>query len=425
MALHDKYGDIVRIAPDELSFVDPRAWKDIMSHRHGDIEKPSMSHQKLFEAPNIIDANQEDHRRFRRVLSHGFSAQAMQDQQPMITKYVNLLMSRLQEASASGAIDMVAWYNFTTFDIIGDLTCGESFGCLEAGEYHPWIATIFSGIKVSTMMTAISFFPWIRTLPMSLVPKSALKKRDELKQYTELTVRKRLALGATRPDFMQGIINRKGETALTIPEIESNSMVLITAGSETTATALSGITFHVLSNPEVYNKVRDEVRMGFTRADEIDLLNTAKLPYLSAVIEEGLRIYPPVPTTSLRITGPNGDVVAGEHLPPRTKIGIWQYTLYHNPRFFTDPKKFAPERFLGNPKYGNDVKEHFNPFHLGPRNCIGKNLAYAEMRLIFVQMLYNFDMQLAPESQDWDNQKIFLLWEKKPLMVKLQPVKSV
>ncbi|PNS17744.1 Isotrichodermin C-15 hydroxylase [Sphaceloma murrayae] len=421
MAMHDKYGDVVRVAPDELAFADPRAWKDIFSQRNGDIEKHNTDLTKLFDAPNIIDGNREDHRRFRRVLSQGFSAQAMLDQQPSIVKYVDLLISRLTELCPRGPVDMVAWYNFTTFDIIGDLTCGEPFGCLQSGVYHPWIATIFSSIKVGTMVDAISYFPWIKALLMSMVPKSALKKRDEIKTYTQLTVQKRLALGPTRPDFMQGIIQRKGETALTVPEIESNAMILISAGSETIATALSGATYHVLSNPEVYIKVRDEVRKTFSSSDEIDLHSTAKLTYTAAVIEETLRIYPPVPTSALRKIGPTGHSICGEHVPPNTKVGLWQYAIYHNPRFFKHPKRFAPERWLGDPEYTDDVKEHLNPFHLGPRDCIGKNLAYAEMRLIFAKLIYNFDMELDPVSKDWADQKMYLFWEKGELKVRLTP----
>ncbi|KAI7785175.1 cytochrome P450 [Diaporthe eres] len=77
--------------------------------------------------------------RFCRVLAHGFSAQSMLAQQPVIKQYVDQLFRRLHEASEGGTkpVDIERWFNFTTFDVIGDLAFGEPFGCLEDGTYHP------------------------------------------------------------------------------------------------------------------------------------------------------------------------------------------------------------------------------------------------------------------------------------------------
>lgn len=72
----------------------------------------------------------------RRNLSSGFSEKALRDQEYIIMKYVDLLMQRLHENSENGPVDMAKWFNFATFDIIGDLTFGESFGCLEKSELH-------------------------------------------------------------------------------------------------------------------------------------------------------------------------------------------------------------------------------------------------------------------------------------------------
>ena len=123
--LHQQYGPIVRVAPDELSFSSAEAWGEIMGHRKGsgDENGKDVVFSIGFEG-NILGANREDHRRFRRILSHGFSAKAMQDQQPLIMGYVDLLFQRLHENCNNGntALDLVAWYNYPTFDIIGDLS---------------------------------------------------------------------------------------------------------------------------------------------------------------------------------------------------------------------------------------------------------------------------------------------------------------
>ena len=100
-------------------------------------------------------------------------------------------------------------------------------------------------------------------------------------------------------------------------EIKNNSGVLIVAGSETTATLLSGATYHLMRNPRVWNKLKNEVRGAFKSEDEINIYSTApsNLPYLHAVLEESLRRYPPVPTRLPRQTGPSGDYIDGHFVP--------------------------------------------------------------------------------------------------------------
>jgi cytochrome P450 len=78
---------------------------------------------------------------------------------------------------------------------------------------------------------------------------------------------------------------------------------------------------------------------------------------------------------------------------------------------------------MGDEKYKDDNRASLNPFSFGPRNCLGKNLAYAEMRLILAKVLFNFDLELVDKDGDWmEGQKVFTLWEKPSLMVTLHPV---
>ncbi|KAK2766542.1 hypothetical protein FQN53_006680, partial [Emmonsiellopsis sp. PD_33] len=88
------------------------------------------------------------------------------------------------------------------------------------------------------------------------------------------------------------------------------------------------------------------------------------------------------------------------------------------------PDTYHPERFLGDVRFATDKREVLQPFHVGPRNCIGRNLAYAEMRLILARLVFNFDLRLAVESTGWmQSQKIFNLWQRGPLKVYLTPVR--
>src|SRR5579859_2957501 len=108
-------------------------------------------------------------------------------------------------------------------------------------------------------------------------------------------------------------------------EIIGTSGILIIAGSETTATLLSGVTYYLLKNPGAYDKVKEEVRGAFNEPEEINLTSTSKLSYLHACLEEALRLYPPVPLALPRRTGPEGAIIDGVFVP-----GNVSYLYYWN-----------------------------------------------------------------------------------------------
>lgn len=84
---------------------------------------------------------------------------------------------------------------------------------------------------------------------------------------------------------------------------------------------------------------------------------------------------------------------------------------------------FHPERWLGDPAFADDRKDAFQPFHLGPRNCLGRNLAYIEMRLILSRILWNFDLRIDEDSLDWmSTQRVYTAWDRGKLNVYLTPV---
>jgi cytochrome P450 len=107
----------------------------------------------------------------------------------------------------------------------------------------------------------------------------------------------------------------------------------------------------------------------------------------------------------------------------QTIVAIWQWAICHNAELWASPYTFRPERFMGNPDFAGDALEALQPFSVGTRNCIGRNLSYAETRLILARFIYNFDFQLADPSQDWfSRQKAYLVWDPPPLYVLLKPV---
>ncbi|CAG9986847.1 unnamed protein product [Clonostachys byssicola] len=432
--LHSKYGNVVRIAPNELSYTNVEAWNDIFGHRKASQEE----HIKdpVFTAPfkgNIIGADRNDHRRMRRILSHAFSASTMLEQQPLINKYIDLLIQRLHENSSSGtrAVDVVAWYNYTTFDIIGDLAFGEPFGCLENSAAHAWVDMIFALVKINAFSGLIGRYPLIAAFLQYCIPAGVRRKADMLTEMARTKVEKRLALNTDRPDFIRNMLSKGDLSTLWRPltnqsmtheEIHDNARLLIGAGSETTATALSAATYFLGSHPHVLAKLTEEVRSSFSSEQEIDVVNVQKLTYMLAVLDESLRLHPPSPIANLRRVATGGATICGQFVPHGTSIGVWHWAMFRNPENFTLPESFIPERWLGDRRFLGDKKEALQPFSYGPRNCIGKNLAYVEMRVILARIIWNFDLVMAHDSQNWMNkEEVYTLWMKGPLNFYLKP----
>ncbi|KAF2204698.1 benzoate 4-monooxygenase cytochrome P450 [Delitschia confertaspora ATCC 74209] len=435
LELHKKYGPVVRVAPCELSYADPAAWKPIYSHHNPATEgfsefgKDHMIYQK---PPNgihsILAAEQADHGRYRRFLSHSFSEKGLREMQPRIQRYVDLLVQGLHERCGEGDQNILEWYNWTTFDLTGDLAFGESFHCLERQETDPWISFIFNNIKAQMVIGSIRRYGLAKWISF-FIPKSVIEARESNYRRTTDKIEQRIKQGTGRGDFWDTVIKKsdfeKG-TGMTREEMVSNASVLVLAGSETTATLLSGTTYLLLTHPEVYRKLNEEVRGAFKSEEEINLLSVNKLTYMLAVLDEAMRVYPPVPHQGNRVVPAPGAIVCGRWVPGGTSLGVLRYVITRLPPYFTRPEEFIPERWVPSPppEFANDDRSAPQSFALGPRNCIGRNLAYAEMRLILAKVCWNFDMELNKErSGGWtERQKVFGLWEKVPLWVRLRPV---
>lgn len=150
--------------------------------------------------------------------------------------------------------------------------------------------------------------------------------------------------------------------------------MLVAAGSETTATLLSGVTYLLLSNPEAMAKLKIEIRNAFYSADEITIASASRLPYMLACLNEALRMYPPVTGSTVRQIAAGGATIAGHVLPGGTLAECQQWAMHHSSAHWQDAWSFKPERFLHD-KAGlmkADAAEAFQPFSTGPRNCIGR-----------------------------------------------------
>lgn len=429
--LHRKYGPIVRLSHDELIFIDPDAWKDIYGHgtRATPGKQPFKDLTRYGKLPNntpsILITPEEDHARIRKIFTPAFSDRALKQQEPLFLKYINKLMSRLRESvqqKPSGKLDLVQLFNFTTFDIMGDLTFGESLHMLDTAEYDPWVSSIFKNLKNITCLSVLRYYPLVLYLFRTYAPPSVNKKETEHFNHSATRVTKRLEKGTKNEgvDIWDLVLKQKEGKGLSRSEMDSNASLFMIAGTETTATLLSGLTYLLMANPACMQQLNSEIRTSFDSDDDMTMERLAALPYLNACIKEAFRYYPPVPISLPRRVPAEGSTVAGNFVPPGSIVGIPQRAMYTSETNFKRATEFLPQRWLGDAEFEADAKHCLQPFSVGNRDCVGKNMAYHEIRLVAAKLYFNFDLALCPESADWIEQKTYVLWEKKPLMCQLR-----
>jgi cytochrome P450 len=328
---------------------------------------------------NLLSNNEADHARVRRTLSPAFSDKALRDQEALLQQHINLLVFRLGEhAAESKPVDLTRWYNYASFDIICDLAFGEPLYCLRDSTEHMWIRLVTMSIQALALLSVKTKYPifayWDALKDIFKDTSARERARRDFFHVVSDKVTRRLAKDTDRPDFFSPILrNQESQArALSRDEMDSNALLFLSAGSETTATALAGTTYLLLSNRDKYARLVREIRSRFSSAGDITLDEVSRLEYMNACIQEGLRYYPPIATGFPRIVPAGGDRISGKYIPEGTAVYVSQHAANHSERNFREPEEYVPERWMGDEEYRDDVRESVNPFSFGPRNCLGK-----------------------------------------------------
>ncbi|TVY48007.1 Versicolorin B desaturase [Lachnellula occidentalis] len=378
--LHLQYGYVVRIAPNEKSFARPDAMNDIYMNMPG---RPAIPKSKVWHSPqpgrplsvlNALEA--KNHQRYRKAMEPGFTDKAVRGQEPINQAYADSLISHLDElvseASDGVVVDIVRWYAFTVFDLIGDLGFGESFDCLQSNKLHPWVSLIFNSLRAATLNASLRYYPRVHWLASFAIPKS---------------------------------VKRKG------------------------AEHWHGITNYLIKNPDKLIRLRNEIRGLCLEEKEISLSALQDVLYFNATIQEGLRLCNPVPIGLPRITPAGGATISGFFVPENTFVNMHPLTISLSPEHFHEPLKFCPERWLSTSTedttspFFKDNREAVQTFGVGPRSCIGRRIALAELRLILSRLIWKFDLEEVdtPSGKlEWMSQRDFMVVERLPFEIKLK-----
>ncbi|OTB01706.1 hypothetical protein M426DRAFT_63551 [Hypoxylon sp. CI-4A] len=431
IALHRKYGPVVRVAPNELSFASPTVARNILSAGKRFYKTDYYSVFPPPENPDIFTEIREDvHAMKKKVANVPYSMAAMRQLSPFIDDTIDFLVSRLdqfcpdtaipgfQQAGLPGRnpiVNLGDWLHFFAFDVLGEVAFGRSFGFLAAGvDKEGAIKTIdnsqkYNGIvgNIPELDSLLRRNPLWRLIP-AFNPENALVTRiarEEMlkRQPFEVDRDGKGASGDGREDLLSSLIrgHLKDKVKFHEGDIFAVAHGAIFAGSDSTASTMQSFFYQVLSFPKVLEKLVDEIetaaRDGTISAQgNIQWTEAQNLPYFQACLKEAMRMRPAVGVNIQRYVPAEGIEVEGRHLPGGTRLALNGWVLHRDKATFgEDADYFRPERWLEDPENAKVMERFMFQFGGGAHVCIGRNLALLEINKVIPRLLRDFDFELV------------------------------
>ncbi|NES06367.1 MAG: cytochrome P450 [Okeania sp. SIO2F4] len=385
-----KYGDIftmITASGETVLVSSPQTLQEILTKDNNEYEAPGNKIlQSMFGEDSMFALSGDRHRRERKLLMPPFHGDRMRN-------YGELICNITKEAARNLTVNQTFIARKLMQEITMQVILQAVFGLYDSprlSEIKSMLAD-FLELTSSPLRASLLFFPWLQK---DLGPWSPWGKYQRQQQklnellYTEIATR-RAQLDENRTDILTLMLLARDEEgqSMTDQEIRDELMTMLVAGHETTATGLSWAVYWVYKQPEVYEKLMQELA---TLETDTDPMTIFRLPYLTAVCQETLRIYPVIILTAIRRTKQPVEL-QGYHLEAGTIIHGCIHLTHQREDLYPEPKKFKPERFLER-QYS---PYEYLPFGGGSRRCLGMALANFEMRLVLATLLSNFEMELA------------------------------
>ncbi|KAJ5648078.1 cytochrome P450 [Penicillium lividum] len=380
LQLHQKYGHVVRMGPNELSYSDSSSWKDIYaSHpsRPGGMP-PERSTAETFERKDttrsLVNVHGKEHSRMRRAYGRALTKQALLQQEPLILEHILDLTRKLDEQKHDH-INIEDLFTFLVADITIQFQLGSHLHILDDTTRQPWVKSMIGMIRNSTILGILAEFPLLGAIFQLVLPLLMKQARNiHFGWMTEL-LDDRFATEADRPDLVHFVINHTGaESSVSEAEFRANAPILFLAQTETTTTALSGLIALLLSEPFILSELQTEVRSNFRTISDINMAVIERMKVLNACISEVLRVYPPGPSSVPHVVPQGGGTISGRWVPGGTRVYNSMFATFRSSENFHDPDLFLPQRWYKetDEQFLTDDKASCRPFSMGPTECPGR-----------------------------------------------------
>ncbi len=364
LALHNTYGLFVRIGSSDLSITHPGGVQAVYG-QGSTCRKGSWYDEDWPRASLHTTRDHAWHKQRRRIWSPAFSDKALRAYEPRIRQYNERFQSQMLKL-AGQPINVSHWFNYYSFDVMGDLAFNKDFGMLANGESH-WAVSLLSealaiqGLKLPT---------WIFRLLLA-IPGLAHKYWKFI-GYCDEKLDNRMKEGSQGDsDIMATLLaaaNHKPGQQLAPQEdmtLRSDSRTIIVAGSDTTAATLTHIFYYLARDQSVFKTLQDElIHLQDDASKDVDHRDLQKAEYLNAVINETLRLHPVVPTALSRKTPPEGIMVGDTFIPGNMTVWCPQYVISRDEANYMRAEAFVPERWSSKPDMIKDATG-YAPFSTG------------------------------------------------------------
>ncbi|KAH9908161.1 benzoate 4-monooxygenase cytochrome P450 [Xylariomycetidae sp. FL2044] len=409
--VHRKYGPVVRIGPNTVSFSSLEALHTIHGSRQAfpksDFYKPASARFEGAPLLNLFSAQDVNyHASLKRRVATLYTKSAAQSLEPKIDDCVSLFTQKIREHVSSGntaPLDMSSWAHFFAFDCLGELNVSRKFGFLESGRDIRGMIDATDKVlsKTGFYAQAPILQAWRRVEEFLINPRGSI---NPILQYTSTVVTERLREPTKDADMLNKFIQLRDSEPdiLAVREIIAAIYINLMAGHDVLAVTLRAVLYYVARNPTVGEKLRDELAV-FKGDHPVPYDELLKLPYLDAVIHEALRFHGNTGLVNERSVPRGGAVIDGFHIPEGTIVGVNPWVLHRNTDLFgPDVDVFRPERWIDSPE-GRvlEMRRSLFAFGAGPRMCIGKNIAMVQLFKFLAEFYRNFTAVLADEKQEW------------------------
>ncbi|KAK4464777.1 cytochrome P450 monooxygenase mpaDE [Cladorrhinum samala] len=418
LGVSEKYGSIARIGPNLLLTSDPDLLKRMLAvrtkYKRGDWYDAAQfdpGHQNI-----ISERDDAAHNKLRGKMAAGYSGKDVEGLELRVDRNVRGLIKLLDEkyVAKGKRFEFARKVQYFTLDAISDISFDEPFGFLTA-DSDLW-QYIYTAESALTAVLFCTIWPWLTKIAASFPFNRLLPSDDDPFGFGKIKgIARKQASERYGPnkkvnnDMLGSFVNH----GLTPKEAESEIIVQTLAGSDTTATAIRATMLHVVTNPRVLAAFHAELdARGITGRAPDAIISEAEartLPYLQAIIKEGLRIWPPVTGLSNKVVPPEGDTFNGIHLPGGTNIGYCAWGVFRRRDIWgDDAAEFRPERWLETePEKLKKMEATLELiFSYGRWQCLGRNIALMETNKVIVELLRRFDLILVDPTKPWVTKNI-------------------
>jgi len=406
--VNKRYGSIARIGPNDLVTSDP----DLMKHMLGarSVYRRSDWYDGMRFNPAMNNClswrDEEEHLKLRSKMAAGYSGREVEGLERKIDENILRFASLIDSYVTQGKpFDFGRKAQYFTLDVISDIAFGEPFGFIETdSDVYEYIRTTEETIPMAMVTTVI---PWLVTLLSSPTFKWLMpSEKDKLGFGKVMGVAKETAAERFGPDkkVRRDMLGSFIAHGLTQREAESEILLQIVAGSDTTATAIRSTILHLITSPRILAKLHAEISAHPYSTPVIPNSIAQEMPYLQAVIKEGLRIFPPVAGLMAKESPPGGDTFKGQYIPGGTRVGYCAWGIYRDEGIWgADAGEFRPERWIDD---SEDKIKHMEStldliFSYGRYQCLGRPVALMELNKVFVKLLTQFDLAVCDPTRPW------------------------